>query len=323
MRSVFQDSFVLLSAILVLDLVFGDPRSRWHPVVLLGGLVTALENDIRGFGWNGRAGGILLFFLLLLLFLSPVLFAHALFAKVHWTLGWLWYAVVGWNMLSLRSLLDHSRDIRLALEKNDLDAARVLTARLVGRDTEQMDEKACGRAAIESVSENLTDGVISPLFYFLIAGVPGMVVYKIASTLDSMIGYKNARYFYFGWFGARLDDVLNFIPARLTWLLVVAVAWVHPKLSGKKAWRVGVNQHGILPSPNSGWPEAGAAGALKTRLVGPIYYGGKKVTDLWLGEDEDPEGGELSDIRRMNELALWVTGAFLLLAFCVTGLWSR
>jgi len=239
-KSFFQDSFVLLSAIVALDLIFGDPRSKWHPIVLLGGLVTALENDIRGFGLNGRAGGIVLFFLLLLLFLSPILFANALFGKVHWSLAWFWYAAVGWNMLSLRSLLDHSRDIRLALEKGNLDEARAMTARLVGRDTDVMDEKACGRAAIESVSENLTDGVISPIFYFLIAGVPGMVVYKIASTLDSMIGYKNTRYFYFGWFGARLDDVLNFVPARLTWLLVVGVAWVHPRLSGKKAWRVGV-----------------------------------------------------------------------------------
>ncbi len=317
-KAFLEDPFFLLGAIVLLDFWWGDPRSRWHPVVLLGGLVTVVENDLRSFGLNGRAGGILHFGILLLLFFLPVLFIHFMFGKVHPLLAWLWYALVGWTMLSFKSLLTHSRDILRSVESGNLDDARSYTGLLVGRDTDRMDEKACGRAAVESVSENLTDGVISPIFYFFLFGVPGMVVYKIISTLDSMVGYKNERYFYFGWFGARADDVLNYLPARLTWLLMVAVAFIHPKFSGRKAWAVGLHQHGILPSPNSGWPEAGAAGALGVKLVGPIFYSGKKVTDLWLGDEKDPEGGSPDDIRRMNELALWTVGLFLLIGFGIT-----
>ena len=138
-----------------------------------------------------------------------------------------------------------------------------------------MDYSASGRAAVESLSENLNDGVIAPLFYFILFGIPGMLVYKVVNTLDSMVGYRNQKYRQFGWASARLDDFLNWIPARLTWLLLSVAALIHPRCSGKSAFKVGWDYHDGVASPNAGWCEATAAGALKVRLCGPIWREGE------------------------------------------------
>jgi adenosylcobinamide-phosphate synthase len=167
-----------------------------------------------------------------------------------------------------------------------------------------MDGAACRRAAVESLSENLTDGFVSPLFWYVIAGLPGIVVFKVVSTMDSMVGYKTPRYLRFGWCGARLDDVMNYVPARLTWLTIAAVAAVLPAYSGRKAWSVGLRQHGLLLGPNSGWSEAATAGALERRLVGPIWLKGVQVTDLWIGDGSDPPLETAGDLMRAAMLAV-------------------
>jgi adenosylcobinamide-phosphate synthase len=147
--------------------------------------------------------------------------------------------------------------------------------------------------------------------------VPGLVLFKVVSTMDSMVGFKTPRYLRFGWCGARLDDVMNYVPARLTWLLVAVVAAVVPGGSAAGALHIGWQQHGVLPSPNSGWPEAAMAGAIRRRLVGPIWRQGQLVTDLWIGDRDDPPAGTADDFRR----AAWITvGAGILAAALGSGL---
>ena len=140
---------------------------------------------------------------------------------------------------------------------------------------------------------------LAPIFYYALLGLPGLVLFKVISTMDSMVGFKTPRYRCFGWCGARLDDVLNFLPARLTYVLMIVVAFLLPHCSARKALVVGWQQHALVPGPNSGWSEATAAGALQRRLVGPIWQDGMQITDLWLGDANDPEGGRPEDMRRM------------------------
>ena len=180
----------------------------------------------------------------------------------------------------------------------DLPRARVGVSALVGRDTERMDGPACRRAAVESLSENLTDGFVSPVFWYVLGGLPGIVLFKVISTMDSMVGYKTPRYLRFGWCGARLDDAMNYVPARLTWLVIAALAAVLPGYSARKAWTVGLRQHALLLGPNSGWSEAAAAGALERQIVGPIWLKGVQVTDLWIGDPSDPPLATSADMTR-------------------------
>jgi len=175
-------------------------------------------------------------------------------------------------------------------------------AQLVGRDTTRMDFAACRRAAIESLSENLTDGFLSPIFWYAVAGLPGIVLFKVVSTMDSMVGYKTPLYLRFGWCGARLDDVMNWLPARISWLLIALCASPLPGYSASKALRIGWRQHALMPGPNSGWSEATTAGAMQRRLVGQIWRHGQLVTELWLGDASDPPAGDDSDVRRASIL---------------------
>ena len=311
LQLLFQPSWLGLLGLIVVDLIFGDPRSIPHPVVIVGRQLRFMENSLFKLGFSGRGGGIFLCIWLLLLFnglLAGLIFLLCLLspnlAIVCITL------LCGW-LLAFRSLQEHGHHVRQALEQNDLQKARSATSYLVGRDTQVMDGPACGRATIESLSENLVDGILAPLFWYAIFGVVGMLSFKIISTMDSMVGYKNERYFYFGWAGARLDDVMNYLPARFGYLMIMAVAFCHPKFSGPKAFLVGLKQHALLPSPNSGWAEAATAGALQIKLVGPIYSQGKLTTTIWIGDPDDPEGGSVKDLKHAAELITACTALML------------
>jgi adenosylcobinamide-phosphate synthase len=174
----------------------------------------------------------------------------------------------------------------------------------VGRDTQDLDFAGCRRAAIESVAENFVDGFLGPLFWYVLGGLPGILIFKVVSTMDSMIGYKTAQYLRFGWSGARIDDLLNYVPARIAWFLLGLSACFFPTLSAIKGWRIGMKHHTLLPGPNPGWSEATMAGLLQRRLIGPIYRDGALVTSVWIGDPSDPQGGKDSDLTLAIQISL-------------------
>ncbi len=287
---------LVLGVAVLADLAIGDPVYRWHPIRLIGRSLTAIEDGLRRLGLNGYGGGIALFLLLAAGWIAVVSGLVAGAARLAPSLAWLVHAFLVYSLLALGDLIRHVLRVERALTRGNLPAARAAIQHLVGRDTETMDEAACRRAAIESLSENLTDGFTSPLFWYVIGGLPGLVLFKVVSTMDSMVGYKTPRYLQFGWCGARLDDVMNFVPARVTWLLIAAVAVAVPRSSPWKALVVGLQQHAVLPGPNSGWSEAATAGAIQRRLVGPIWIQQRLVTDTWIGDRSDPPAGSHDDV---------------------------
>ncbi len=292
---------VLLLCAVVLDGLLGDPVYRWHPVRLMGHTLTGVERLLRRAGLDGYAGGCALFLVLsgfwVVVSAALALILHGL----HPALNWIYQVFVIYSMVALRDLCRHGMAIDRA---GDLEGARRAVSMLVGRDTSAMDAAACRRAGMESLSENAVDGFIAPLFWYAVLGLPGLVLFKVISTMDSMVGYRTPRYVAFGWCGARLDDLFNLLPARLTYLLMAVVAFLLPGYSGRKALAAGWRHHALIPGPNSGWSEAAAAGAVQRRLIGPIYQDGKLITEIWIGDEGDPEGGQAGDLRRMCVLVV-------------------
>jgi adenosylcobinamide-phosphate synthase len=296
-RLLGPDPVALLIAIIA-DLLLGDPVYRFHPVRLMGGALSIVERWLRSIGAGGYGGGIMLFVAMAVICLTSLVAVISMAILSRVWIAWAAHSFILYSLLALGDLLHHARQVERALTLGNLSAGRSAVAMLVGRDTDRLDAAACRRAAIESMSENLPDGFVSALFWYVFAGLPGVVLFKVVSTMDSMVGFKSARYLYFGWCGARLDDVLNFIPARLTCLLIAAAATCIPECSGRKSWIVAANQHGALPSPNSGWSEAAMAGAIQRRLVGPIWKDEQLVTEIWLGDLNDPPAATRSDFMR-------------------------
>jgi adenosylcobinamide-phosphate synthase len=268
----------------------------------MGWTLTQFEKRLRAIGFDGYGGGILLFVALAAVWCGGTGWFTYLLDRWNHYLALAFQVSLLYSLLAMRDLLKHGWAVERAVRENDLPEARRRIAQLVGRDTDQMDFAACRRAAIESLSENLTDGFVSPIFWYVIAGLPGIVLFKVVSTMDSMVGYKTPEYLQFGWCGARLDDVMNWLPARFNWLLIAACAAPLPGYSALKALRVGWLQHALMPGPNSGWSEATTAGAIQRRLVGKIWRRGKLVTELWLGDPADPPAGDDSDLRRSSIL---------------------
>ncbi len=266
----FALRMIILAAALMLDWLFGEPDMLWrripHPVVLFGRAISLgerLGNRKKGrTGLTRRRTGVCA---MLVLVLIAGLFGIGLSLG-----GGLAELVVLTVLLAGRSLDDHIRAVFLALGEN-IQAAQGAVAMIVGRDTSQMDEADIARAAIETGAENLSDGVIAPAFWFLLLGVPGLLIYKMTNTADSMIGYRNARYLAFGWAAARFDDVLNYVPARLTALLIcVAATTAQGGIS--RAFASMLQDSGKHQSPNAGWPEAAMAGGIDVWLAGPRRY---------------------------------------------------
>jgi adenosylcobinamide-phosphate synthase len=298
----------LLLTGLALDAIFGDPQFRFHPIRLMGKTLSFFERELRRLGHDDFRGGCIL--------LGLLVFTWALIPSAVVLLLDYWNGVFGlaahilwvFVLFATRDLVDHVRTIQQAARREDLTAARSATASLVGRDTDRMDLAACRRAAIESLSENFVDGFLSPLFWYIVLGLPGLLLFKVASTMDSMVGYKTPRYLNFGRCGARLDDAMNYIPARAGWALLCFAALPFPGLSAEKGWRTGLEQHAIVPGPNPGWSEATMAGILQRRLIGPIWKEGVLVTDIWLGEHADPEGGSDEDVSRALAVTITACG---------------
>ena len=257
---------LLLWSIFLLDLWFGDPVYRFHPIRLIGSLLIYLERWLFARGWNGYTGGILLGLLLLGIVLGCYFLLQKLFGSLHPVLGWSLDLFLGYSLLALRDLEIHGLRVWRTTAEGNLVKAREEISQLVGRDVERLDLAGCNRATLESLSENLSDGVVSPLIWLTLVGIPGMLAFKVISTMDSMVGYRNSRYLRFGWFGARADDLMNWVPARLTWVLLSISAWVLPDYDGRMAWSIGLSQHQYMSGPNAGWGQAASAGALRVQL---------------------------------------------------------
>jgi adenosylcobinamide-phosphate synthase len=293
----------LLLAGLLLDAIFGDPQVRLHPIRLIGDTLSFFENLLRRLGWDGRTGGCLLLGLLALVWVAvPSLLVYGL---MHWdkTFGLILHILIVYICFAFRDLIDHVRRVAKAGRRNDLAEAHRAIGLFVGRDLDRMDLTACRRAAIESLAESFVDGFVSALFWYVLLGLPGLLLFKVVSTMDSMIGYKTPKYLHFGWCGARTDDFMNYVPARVGWLLLALCAIPFRALSARKGYQIGLQQHAIVPGPNAGWSEATMAGVLQRKLIGPIWKNGVLVTELWLGDPKDPPAGSDLDISR----ALYVT----------------
>ena len=310
---------VHLSALLLgflLDLLLGDPRWLPHPVRAMGALIAALEPPLRRvFPKSPRgelaAGGVLVVLVCALSVGGAVLLLW-LCGQIHPLLAFAAQVVLSYQLLAARALRDESMKVYGALRRGSLEDARRAVSMIVGRDTDRLEEEGVAKAAVETVAENTSDGVIAPLLFLALGGVPLGIFYKAVNTMDSMVGYQNERYLYFGRAAARLDDVVNFIPARLSGLLMCLAA--RPAgLDGGNAFRVFCRDRRNHKSPNSAQTEAAAAGALSVRLAGSAYYFGQLVEKPTIGDPLRPV--EAGDIIRVNRL-MYLTAFFALVLFC-------
>lgn len=294
---------LLVLGAIIADALFGDPVYRLHPVRLVGDCSAACERALFAAGLRGRVGGVLHWLLVVGATLAAWWLLRLLFARWHPWLAWTWDLFVAYSLLCSRDLLVQGRRVQAALE--DIATARRRLQRLVSRDTAHLDRPAVVRATIESLAENLTDGVLTPLWALCLFGLPGLLLVKAVSTLDSMVGYPNARYRQFGWSAARSDDLVHWLPARLS-VGLIATAALLLRLDAGGAVRGALRWHRVSSSPNSGWSEAACAGALRVRLVGPIRYRGRVVHHDYIGDPSWPadlEHGHLASALRLIGLA--------------------
>ncbi|MCZ8519380.1 adenosylcobinamide-phosphate synthase CbiB [Paenibacillus mucilaginosus] len=301
----WQEMLLIVLAALVIDWVIGDPQWRWltHPVVWIGRLIRVLEKRLYpGAGVDpGSRGTVRLRGAALTLTTIATAYAAvwAVCRLADAVNPWLGYAASAWlisTTIAVKGLKDAAMLVYRPLHTGEMDEARKYVGYIVGRDTTRLDEPEITRATVETVAENIVDAFVSPLVFALLGGAPLAMLYRASNTLDSMVGYKNDKYLHFGWASARWDDVLNWLPARLTGLLLVAAAWLTPGLSARRsaeAVRIFARRH---PSPNSGIPESAVAGALGIELGGVNVYHGRVSERARMGWPLRPLGRE--DIPR-------------------------
>ena len=300
-----------------LDAALGDPRWFPHPVRLMGVIVHWYEKTTlhwaQSKGSQYVVGVVLALGLPVLSYISTDLVIKRT-AEINELAGDLVWVLLGYSALAARDLRDHATQVYRALGTGSLEKARNSVSMMVGRDTAELSEPEVVRATVETVAESTSDGVIAPLLYLAIGGPPLALAYKAVNTLDSMIGHRTERYQYFGWASARLDDVLNWIPARISGLCLVLVAGLF-KQTGRQAWKIYLRDGGKHESPNSGWAEAAMAGALGVRLGGSNYYDGTEVIRECIGDLIQP----LTASHIMSAVRL-MYGAFLLMTCVIVGI---
>ncbi len=314
----------------IVDCLIGDPRSSLHPVVLIGNLISFFEGLLYHEDNSDRQK----------LFCGAALMICVLAISYGAAEGIVRLAALSGNgyvsvavqalalsfMISPRNLAEAGREIRDYLLEGNLEMARFKVGWIVGRDTDKLTEGEATRATVETISENTVDGVISPLFYYFVGGLPLAVAYRAANTMDSMIGYKNDKYLYFGRVAARADDVWNYIPARITGLMLVLAAFLLG-FDWRSAWRILRRDAAKHPSPNGGWTESTVAGALGIRLGGLNYYFGKPSFRTYMGDPlHELEARHISQAIRMMYattvmfLALMLAASWLLGGYMPGGL---
>lgn len=297
---------------LILDACFGWPRWIFnhigHPVTWLGAVISFLERC-----WNTgnetqrRAAGVRIVIALVVVAAVPMTAVQMLLPDGNW--GMLLGGLYAWPFVAARSMYQHVNDVAQPLGRNDLDGARHAVSMIVGRDPNLLDGAGVARASIESLAENTSDGIVAPLFWGCVAGLPGIAIYKAINTMDSMIGHRNAHYLDFGRAAARLDDLVNLLPARLTGVIFALVSG-HPGRA-LATMRRDAPQH---RSPNAGWPEAAMAAALEVRLSGPRQYGEEVADEPWLnGEARDPRDADIREGLAVFLRAMFVCAGLLTL----------
>ena len=303
----------------VLDLLIGDPRWLYHPICVIGNLIAVLEKVIRKIfpkNHGGELTGGFLIVVLVCLFSGgvPLLVLYYLYRYLP-VAGFVLEVFWCYQLLATRSLKDESMKVYDRLKNGTLDEARYAVSMIVGRDTRELTETGVTKAAVETVAENASDGVIAPMLYMAIGGVPLMFLYKGINTMDSMLGYKNDKYLYFGRIAAKLDDVVNFIPSRVAALLMIVASFLPGKrFSGTGAWKIWRRDSRKHASPNSAQTESACAGSLGIQLAGDASYFGKTVKKPTIGDALRPVKPE--DIRCANVLLYRM--AFLGMAVCLS-----
>src|SRR5262245_39225950 len=300
---------------LLIELMLGYPdrllRAIGHPVTWMGGLIDALDrgfNRERDSPARQRLAGAVAVLILIAVVGAIAFLVESILLRLPF--GLVLLAIPASALLAQRSLHAHVARVADALEREGVAAARTAVAQIVGRDPEALDEAGVARAAIESLAENVSDGVVAPAFWMALAGLPGAAAYKAVNTADSMIGHRTPRYLAFGWAAARLDDLVNLPASRLSALLIIAAAALSRDASPANAWRAVARDAPHHRSPNTGYPEAAMAGALGLALPGPRRYGGVEVADAMMGDGRRNAGA--ADIRAA--LALYRRADALLIA---------
>lgn len=295
---------------LFMDLFFGDPRWLYHPVRIIGKGISVFEKYLRKIfpkteKGERNAGFVLVVLICFLSGIIPFVILYIAY-DIHIVLGLIIETFFCYQMLAIKSLKQESMKVYDELKKKNLEGARYAVSMIVGRDTEVLDEKGITKAAVETVAENTSDGIIAPLFYMAIGGPVLMFIYKGINTMDSMVGYKNEKYINFGRYAAKLDDIVNYIPARISaWLMIVAAYF--RGFDGKNAKKIFLRDRYHHASPNSAQTEAVMAGALNIQLAGNAYYFGKLYEKPTIGDANREVIYE--DIKYANRLLY--TSAFL------------
>ena len=303
-----RSMMVLLAIGMILDALFGEPKWLWsrisHPVVVIGKLITLADQRLNKPPAQKAKGTVFLFTLVAI---------SGLLGAILNQLGPIIQTLLIAILIAQKSLVDHVGAVATGLRRS-LAEGKTAVSLIVGRDFTEMDEAQVTRAAIESAAENFSDGVIAPIFWYLVAGLPGLIIYKAVNTADSMIGYKTEKYIYFGWAAARFDDLLNFIPARLS---AVLLCWSTGNFL-LRGWCNIVSDARLHRSPNAGWPEAAMAKALQIALAGPRSYGGTVQEFAWVNEGANKHASA-HDIENAVR-TLWSAWALWLLIVLILSL---
>ncbi|MFA5658800.1 MAG: adenosylcobinamide-phosphate synthase CbiB [Oscillospiraceae bacterium] len=299
---------------LILDTVLGDPDFAFHPIRLIGKLISSLEKVLRtAFPKHEKISGMLLVIAVLIISTAVPLYTLFLCYRTSLWLGIAAESMLCFFLIAAKSLKAESMRVHTALSRKKTEEARKALSMIVGRDTQLLDETGIIKATVETVAENTSDGVTAPILFILLGGAPAGFFYKAANTMDSMIGYKNEKYVNFGCFAAKLDDILNFIPSRLTAIFMILSAYILG-YNGKNAYKIWRRDRFNHASPNAAQTEAACAGALDIMLAGDAYYFGKLYKKKTIGDSLRPV--EYDDIRRSNRL-MYCT-FILILIFAIT-----
>ena len=311
-----SDSLLILSLALAIEAAVGYPNRLYtvigHPVTWIGRLIKGLDQGLNREVWSSRQrrGAGVLALLTLLAATGLVAWALSTLLQPLGPIGILLVALLASSLIAQRSLHEHVAAVSKGLREGGIEGGRQAVSMIVGRNPQSLDEAGVSRAAIESLAENFSDGIVAPAFWLGLGGLPGAALYKAANTADSMIGHRTPRHEAFGWAAARFDDLVNLPASRLTALLIIAAAALHRGASAPGAWQAVRRDASHHRSPNAGWPEAAMAGALGLRLAGPRVYGDVRVEDRWIGHGRAEATADDIDLA----LKLYRTACALLFA---------